>query len=68
MSDVSWQMDAITSPNCFYPIIHEISHNEKVDDLRDHEPVANIVMKNCIGGIGSAYVEFCIGVNPENDR
>lgn len=29
-------------PHSLEPIIHEIPHNEEVDDLRNHEPVSHI--------------------------
>jgi hypothetical protein len=37
-------MNAISSSEGFDPVIHEIPHNEKMNNLGDHEPMADIVV------------------------
>jgi hypothetical protein len=44
-SDVGGKLNALSSSDCLYPVVHEIGHDEKMDYLGDHEPVANVFWK-----------------------
>ena len=43
-------------------VVHEIGHDEEMDDLRGHEPISYILGKR---GHGSISVELSIGEDPE---
>jgi len=46
-------------------VVHEIGHYKQVDDLRKHEPVANILGQQTHGSIS---VELGVGEYPKDDE
>lgn len=49
----------------FDVIVHEIGHDEQMDELGQHEPIAHILREETHGGVG---VELSVGEDPEDDE
>ena len=62
-SDIGGQLYSIRSmEKSLNIVIHEICHNDQMNDLRSHEPVTHILRQQTHSSIS---IELRIGENPE---
>ena len=59
-------MDCVgTMEQGFEVVVHEVGHDDEVDDLGGHEPVSYVLGEETHG---SVCVEFGVGEDPEDDE
>lgn len=66
-SDISRERNTFSSPDGFDPVIHEISHDEQMDNLTDHKPQSDIFRENRGRTVRVEFIELCISEDPEDD-
>lgn len=65
-SDIGGERDALAPAHGLHPVVHEIAHDEEVDDLADHEPDAHVLGEDRRRALGVELVEFAVGEDPED--
>lgn len=65
-SDIGGQLDdAGSTTHGLHPVVHEICHDDQMDDLWGHEPVPYVFGEEAHGSI---RVQLCVSKDPENDK
>jgi hypothetical protein len=59
--------DTFSFSYCFHPVVHEISHDEQMNNLGDHKPISHILRQNWGWTLAVEFIELSVGENPEND-
>jgi hypothetical protein len=57
--------DSSSVAHGFDPVVHEISHDEQMDYLGNHEPISHVLRHQTHGFVG---VKFGVGEDPENNE